>query len=584
MKALHIFAAAAVALAVASCSSKPEISYMPAKADSGDNWGLVDANGEFLFEDEFSNRPSPAVNGIFYVKEGEGYTVYKAEKSPKQIGDLCDLKGAGYYTEGLIPVVHKGEHITFVDDEGKEKFTLDKVDGVNVKAVQCMFINGRCSFMTDDGKWGAIDTKGNVVVSPKYESQLFFVEDRALAQSDDKDKVVIIDKDGKEITTVSGISGKPSYLDPFIDGYTVLETYGEYDGNYETYASSRKFYTVTKDGEVNKLPSSVKSVRGWNDKYIVFEGEDDKWGIITRDGEVTVRAKYDGIVLLANGKFLGGRNDKTVYVDPKSGDTESLGKNVYPVFAKSAYILSKIFDFDFELIKEDDDEYELLSYNGKEKGEEMAEFSDWFDMYKVYSDYYDYEAVANSVVEMFDANGLKGFPFGSQMSNYVNSSRSASYYSYDKSLSVTDEYTSPYFEVSTATLRSDEYIVHNVSNEYYYSNWQFNPSSRVDYFSVTLSFGYNDFRDDLPKYIAKALKAKFGINADVDEAAEVAGLEYGYKPCRIDSGYCSVTISCGRYTWKHEEAYPVADAAEDAPADSVCVVEGAAEIPVTDAA
>ena len=75
MKTLRLLAIAAVAIIVASCSSKPEISYLPAKADGDSSWGLVDANGEFLYSDEFDERPSAVVNGLFYVSEDGGYTV-----------------------------------------------------------------------------------------------------------------------------------------------------------------------------------------------------------------------------------------------------------------------------------------------------------------------------------------------------------------------------------------------------------------------------------------------------------------------------------------------------------------------------
>lgn len=572
MKAFHIFASAAVAFAVASCSSKPEISYLPAKADSGDNWGLVDANGEFLFEDEFSNRPSAVINGIFYVEEGSGYTVYKAEKSPKQVGDLSDLKDVGYYTEGVMPVVHKGEHITFVDDEGQVKFTLDKVDGINVKKCVSMFINGRCSFMTDEGKCGAIDTKGNVVISPKYASELYFVEDYVLAKyADDLDKLVIVDKDGKEITSLSGIEGKIEAPEPFIDGYTVVYAYDA--DNQEYYSAARKTYTVTKDGEVNKLPSSVKWVREWNDKYIIYEGEDGKYGIITKDGEVTVRAKYDRMTMLANGRIIGIRNDKTVYIDPQSGDTEPLGKNIYPAM-RNPYVFSKIFDFSFELAKEEDDEYELISYSGKEVGDDIAKLRCNVEISDVYSDFYDYEAVANSVAEAFDAQGLKGFPFGSKMIDYADSSHSVSWYRGDRSLSVTYDYTSPYFTISSATLRSDEYIVHDVSTDYYSYDWQFNPASRVDYFTVTLQFGYDKYRDELPEYIAKAIKAKFGVDAYVEGSGAAAeASEYSYYPCKISAGYNTITISCGRYSWTHEA--PAVEEAVEAAADTVVAAEEA---------
>ncbi|MDE6317574.1 MAG: hypothetical protein K2L73_04160, partial [Muribaculaceae bacterium] len=97
MKTLHFLAVALIAMIVASCSSKPTIDYMPAKAEGDSDWGLVDANGEFLFTDEFSNRPSPAVNGFFFVEEGNGLTVYRAQKSPKIVGDLTGLKYCGVF-------------------------------------------------------------------------------------------------------------------------------------------------------------------------------------------------------------------------------------------------------------------------------------------------------------------------------------------------------------------------------------------------------------------------------------------------------------------------------------------------------
>lgn len=98
MKTLHILAAAAIAVTVASCSGKPELSYMPAKAEGDSNWGLVDANGEFLFTDEFSDRPSPVVNGYFFVEEGNGYTVYKAEKIRSRSATFPASKDADFIT------------------------------------------------------------------------------------------------------------------------------------------------------------------------------------------------------------------------------------------------------------------------------------------------------------------------------------------------------------------------------------------------------------------------------------------------------------------------------------------------------
>lgn len=86
----------------------------------------------------------------------------------------------------------------------------------------------------------------------------------------------------------------------------------------------------------------------WNSKYIVFENSDGEEGIMTIDGEVKVRAKYDRIELLANGGFIGKRGDKFMLIDPESGETQKVSDETGSA-VRYAYLFSKIFDYDFEL-------------------------------------------------------------------------------------------------------------------------------------------------------------------------------------------------------------------------------------------
>lgn len=525
MKTLHILAAAAIAVTVASCSGKPELSYMPAKAEGDSNWGLVDANGEFLFTDEFSDRPSPVVNGYFFVEEGNGYTVYKAEKNPKQVGDLSGLKGCGFYNDGLMPVVHKGEHISFVDGSGKTKFTLESVDSVSVSAAMNMFVNGRCAIRTSDEKWGAIDTEGNVVVKPKYENPIVFVEDLALVKDAQSGESYIIDRDGNTKATVSGNISSGGV---FIDGYTIAQVESSDSGEESRMA------IVKGDGELTKLPSAVKYVKTWNSKYIVFESSDYEYGILSVDGDVKVRAKYDNIEMLANGKFIGNRDGKYMYVSP-DGDTEKLPGEVGAA-VRFPYQFSKIFDFKFELISEDDDddELQLRTYNGKKVGKDMDRYKGRIELDNIYSDYFDYADVTRKFMDMFDADGLRGYPFGSMMKCYADTTaHSVEWYRGDTSMSVSVESGNPYFYVSSATLYSDRTIVYDATPYASYYTWEFNPASRVNAISFTLSFNGNNYRDDLAEYFAAALSDRFGITVS----------ESGYGDNYVSSnGYDSISV------------------------------------------
>lgn len=550
MKTLHILAAAAIAVTVASCSGKPELSYMPAKAEGDSNWGLVDANGEFLFTDEFSDRPSPVVNGYFFVEEGNGYTVYKAEKNPKQVGDLSGLKGCGFYNDGLMPVVHKGEHISFVDGSGKTKFTLENVDSVSVSAAMNMFVNGRCAIRTSDDKWGAIDTEGNVVVKPKYENPVLFVEDIALVKDAQSGESYIIDRDGN---TKASVSGNISSGGVFIDGYTIVQIEGPDSGEESRMA------IVKGDGELTKLPSAVKYVKTWNSKYIVFESSDYEYGILSVDGDIKVRAKYDNIELLANGKFIGNRDGKYMYVSP-DGDTEKLPGEVGAAVG-FPYQFSKVFDFKFELVSEDDDddELQLRTYNGKKVGKEMDRYKGRIELDNIYSDYFDYADVTRKFMDMFDADGLKGYPFDSTMKLYADTTaHSVDWYRGDTSMSVSVASGNPYFYVSSATLYSDRTIVYDATPYASYYTWEFNPASRVTAISLTLSFNGNNYRNDLPGYFAEALRDRFGITVP----------ESSYGDNYVSSnGYDAITVHLS--SWK-----PVPLVSEEvvAPADTTAIV------------
>lgn len=547
MKTLHILAAAAIAVTVASCSGKPELSYMPAKAEGDSNWGLVDANGEFLFTDEFSDRPSPVVNGYFFVEEGNGYTIYKAEKNPKQVGDLSGLKGCGFYNDGLMPVVHKGEHISFVDGSGKTKFTLESVDSVSVSAAMNMFVNGRCAIRTSDDKWGAIDTEGNVVVKPKYENPVLFVEDIALVKDAQSGESYIIDRDGN---TKASVSGNISSGGVFIDGYTIVQIEGPDSGEESRMA------IVKGDGELTKLPSAVKYVKTWNSKYIVFESSDYEYGILSVDGDVKVRAKYDNIELLANGKFIGNRDGKYMYVSP-DGDTEKLPGEVGAAVG-FPYQFSKVFDFKFELISEDDDddELQLRTYNGKKVGKEMDRYKGRIELDNIYSDYFDYADVTRKFMDMFDADGLKGYPFDSTMKLYADTTaHSVDWYRGDTSMSVSVASGNPYFSVSSATLHSDRTIVYDATPYASYYTWEFNPASRVTAITLTLTFNGNNYRNDLVEYFAEALRDRFGITVS----------ESGYGDNYVSSnGYDAITVHLSSWNTvavPADEVYEACDSA-----------------------
>ncbi|MCH5327477.1 MAG: WG repeat-containing protein, partial [Coprobacter sp.] len=95
-----------------SHNSKNQVEYIPVQENKGDKWGMIGPDGKMLFENEFENAPSVVVNGVFFVEENKGISLYKADKKPQLIPGCEDLIATGYHTEGFIPIVRKDERIS----------------------------------------------------------------------------------------------------------------------------------------------------------------------------------------------------------------------------------------------------------------------------------------------------------------------------------------------------------------------------------------------------------------------------------------------------------------------------------------
>lgn len=161
-------------------SSLPEVTQVPFKVSDSDKYGMMNVDGSILFEDEFDQLPSIAVNGIFTVKnKQEELEYFKADKKPKQITETSYIDG-GYYTEGVIPVVKPERPISFIDKNGKELFVLGTFEGKRIQSVNAYFSDGLMMFVTEEGKCGYINSKGQVVIKPTFDVAFPFNEKVAI--------------------------------------------------------------------------------------------------------------------------------------------------------------------------------------------------------------------------------------------------------------------------------------------------------------------------------------------------------------------------------------------------------------------
>lgn len=501
--------AAVLAMIMAACSSSTaELSYLPAKGEGDSDWGMIGPDGEFLFQDEFDNCPSAVVNGFFKVYENGGYSVYKAEKHPKILGDLEGLKGCGLMTEGVMPVVRNNGRIEYVGSDGEVVFTLGPVDGHEVTEVQGFFTSSMAVFRTDDEKSGAINPQGKVVVAPEWERLSPFFEGYAVAL-DNNGRNFVIDQEGNIVIEVPE---------------DITYTFGLYKDGFMAVEKGDACGFLDLKGNFNRVPSKVKNIRDWNGKVFLYENTDGKKGVSTMDGETVIRARYNRLFMLPDGNFIGKKNsgDEWTILNDKGEEVEDCGVDCRMLFDNS-FILS-VFSTGFELIGRDGDEYEFMRFDGRETASVYLDRIELdTDLDYVRSDYFDADNVVNAFVAPADEAGYGDYELGAPVSRYAI--RDAEDYRYATSMDFDDVLSGFRYSVNVSLVASERVVYDSTPYESFYT-WVFNPSAHVEEVEIVLE---TDADDDslLPKVVDRLAEKNFNKVSESDgKVFMTAGANY----------------------------------------------------------
>lgn len=311
---------------------------IPAKENDRDRWGLIDFKGNYVVENEWFNMPSVSSDGIVKVKNKDGlYEFFIADKIPKKIGS--EYKYATNFFQGLAAVVKNNGPITYIDKNGIEILRLEKVNGEEV-VESGAFSGGLAKFKNSKNKWGFVDRSGQLVVEPKYDELKMFREGLSMfvVNVDNKKLTGFIDKNGNEIISAREIEGVHwgngliGFVDEYGD-YGILNYKGE---------KIKKFDKSIKD--INVIYSDGKS--------FVF-GDGEEYGLMNKDGEVVIRAKYDAMAF----------NDDVVMVVDRGliGYLNKKGEEII----RPKYDIGTLFNKKFAIVK-DGSKYVVIDRNNKE--------------------------------------------------------------------------------------------------------------------------------------------------------------------------------------------------------------------------
>lgn len=402
-KSRLIFACLSVLLlgSCASNSSKDEVSYLPVKLERKGGWSMIGPDGKLLFQDEFKEAPTPVVNGVFVVPEGDTYSVYRASKKPTLVVD--GLKSVGVMSEGLIPTVKEGGRITLRDKNGKEKFVLESHNGEAIVACMDRYSEGLLAVRTAEGKWGYVNTKGEMVIGPKYDAVNPYHEGYAIVciYKDGSPSRYVINKKGENVLDI-----KERYE---INSYDVVRVK---DGLIPVYDRAKEKYGFLNiKGEFISVPSKVDDILDFNNEVFVFEDEDGECGVMSlvKDNEQIIRSKYDEIIIISSTEFLADYDADYYILNDKDERIVDLSDydDVMPCQIASTQCY----------LAQEGNVGMLLDKAGKKIGNvefyEVSGFEPDDEEY-IYSDYFDAQGVAKVVEDFLDT-----YVVGEPMSKYV---------------------------------------------------------------------------------------------------------------------------------------------------------------------
>ncbi len=352
---LLIYAFVLTSAILVSCSedNSNDCEYIAVLVSGDDNWSILDVNtGEFVYRNEFKEKPSPIVNDIFYVKKEkdpfrEFFNINNISNSlnNKKYID-CTFFQSGYAL-GLNKI---GAPFCIINTKGEEKYLGKDIVWMSE------FSNGTSVCTNKNGKLGIVDTNGDWVVKAGYDVIYPFSNDGfaivGKKVESKPDSYSIIDREGKKYYTFNS------------DKYTPI--CGMKNGVLPVRKDNKVIY-IDKDGnrilEAGNYMSDARLFYGIINDVSIYVSEDKKMGIMTSSGEKLIRDKYDLLFPLKNGVIMSCLDNKSGLIDKNDNQILKADYQNLIMLKDNRYI-----------VQEENGSYALIDKQGQEVCKET--FSD----------------------------------------------------------------------------------------------------------------------------------------------------------------------------------------------------------------
>jgi len=370
---------------MSSCFNKEdnEIKYFPVKLTGSERWSILDLKtGELVCKDEFKERPSEIVDGLFYVKNEstDYYDFYNVNDVRKPINSDKYVAVTKFYN-GVAFAVKDGECISLIDKNCKIIKKLDK------DIQTCYdFSEGIAIYKDNNDKFGFINENGKIIVKAKYDLAESLSNGVSMCTIIDKknniNKIYAVDKSGKEL---------------FSFNTKEYKEYGKFSNGYLPVLREKEILCLDKNG--NKKFTLCK-----------FEDEDDAWfalykcfyngeqfvfvegntcGLKDKNNEIILRAKYDYLKSVGEGLFIAEKEEKVGVIDHNDNVILDFDYDNITFIKKGLYMVEK------------DDKYALVDKDGKDVSKNNFESVGGTYSGLVISNYIDTKEFAKKIKKYF---------------------------------------------------------------------------------------------------------------------------------------------------------------------------------------
>lgn len=437
-----------------SCiKNSDEVDYIPVQIREDGSWTFIDAQGNRVGTQEWEFEPSVTKGGIFVAKSDSGLTVYRWKgNEAKPLDSLQNLVSVGILNEGLLPVTPRMKRIRVVNAAGKMKFELTPIDGKEISSCNLQFKEGMLIVRTTEGKCGVIDSKGKVVVTPKYSDISDFHDGFALAVDFDYEdennelKYYVLNTKGDAIP----VKGKLGYwgseegdcgtdLPVFENGYVYVNH--PYVEDPEKQKMEEGSIRISTDGSTQNMKESINNEYLENGSVISYDFTDNGTESVWKDKEGKLIKKFDDYVY-AQGIYVVQTADKEVTVYKEDGQVLLKKDGASYASWPGGKFGPVIYDYDVDTSKSS---YYLYDMEGKPLATPKVygvgtsltipayESSDEVDcgVMQVTSAYVDITAAAAKIASMATGSvfGKKSYYLGESAKDILEGDK-ASYYTY----------------------------------------------------------------------------------------------------------------------------------------------------------